>query len=82
MDSGFVASLRPGMTAWRKAWNRDHTLRSAIAASAVPVYQEIARRIGAERMQKYLDLFEYGNRNIGADRMSLSQACLAAIGAI
>src|SRR5580658_5421056 len=47
------------------AWNRDHTLRSAIAASAVPVYQEIARRIGAERMQKYLDLFEYGNRDIG-----------------
>jgi beta-lactamase class D len=48
-----------------EAWNRDHTLRSAIAASAVPVYQEIARRIGAERMQKYLDLFDYGNRDIG-----------------
>ena len=48
-----------------EAWNRDHTLRSAIAASAVPVYQEIARRIGAERMQKYLDLLDYGNRNIG-----------------
>jgi len=48
-----------------EAWNQDHTLRSAIAASAVPVYQEIARRIGAERMQKYVDLLEYGNRNIG-----------------
>ena len=48
-----------------KPWNKDHTLRSAIAASVVPVYQEIARRIGAERMQKYLDLFEYGNRDIG-----------------
>src|SRR3954469_13902252 len=48
-----------------EAWNRDHTMRTAIAASAVPVYQEIARRIGAERMQKYVDLFEYGNRNIG-----------------
>ena len=48
-----------------EAWNRDHTLRSAIAASVVPVYQEIARRIGAERMQKYLDLFGYGNRDIG-----------------
>jgi beta-lactamase class D len=48
-----------------EAWNRDHTMRSAIAASAVPVYQEIARRIGAERMQKYVDLFEYGNRDIG-----------------
>ena len=48
-----------------EAWNRDHTLRTAIAVSAVPVYQEIARRIGAERMQKYLDLLEYGNRDIG-----------------
>jgi beta-lactamase class D len=48
-----------------EAWNQDHTLRSAIAASAAPVYQEIARRIGAQRMQKYVDLFEYGNRNIG-----------------
>ncbi len=48
-----------------EAWNRDHTLRTAIAVSAVPVYQEIARRIGAERMQQYLDLFEYGNRDIG-----------------
>ena len=40
-------------------------MRSAIAVSAVPVYQEIARRIGEVRMQKYVDLFEYGNRNIG-----------------
>jgi beta-lactamase class D len=48
-----------------EAWNKDHTLRTAIAASAVPVYQEIARRIGQERMQKYVDLLDYGNRNIG-----------------
>src|SRR5713226_2073164 len=31
-----------------EAWNRDHTMRTAIAASAVPVYQEIARHIGQE----------------------------------
>jgi beta-lactamase class D len=54
-----------GVTRSIEAWNKDHTLRSAIAASAVPVYQEIARRIGQERMQKYVDLFEYGNRDIG-----------------
>jgi beta-lactamase class D len=54
-----------GVTRSIEAWNRDHTMRTAIAASAVPVYQEIARRIGAERMQKYLDLLEYGNRDIG-----------------
>jgi beta-lactamase class D len=54
-----------GTTRSIEPWNKDHTLRSAIAASVVPVYQEIARKIGPERMQKYLDLFEYGNRNIG-----------------
>ncbi|MGH6862081.1 MAG: penicillin-binding transpeptidase domain-containing protein, partial [Phyllobacterium sp.] len=46
-------------------WNKDHTLRSAIAASAVPVYQQIARRIGPERMQRYMDLIDYGNHSIG-----------------
>jgi beta-lactamase class D len=54
-----------GVTRSIEAWNKDHTMRSAIAASAVPVYQEIARRIGPERMQKFVDLFDYGNRNIG-----------------
>src|SRR5829696_6740148 len=54
-----------GVTRSIEPWNKDHTLRSAIAASVVPVYQEIARKIGPERMQKYLDLFDYGNRKIG-----------------
>jgi beta-lactamase class D len=54
-----------GVTRSIEAWNHDHTMRSAIAVSAVPVYQEIARRIGAERMQKFVDVFEYGNRDIG-----------------
>jgi beta-lactamase class D len=54
-----------GVTRSIEAWNKDHTLRSAIAVSAVPVYQEIARRIGQERMQKYVDLLEYGNHDIG-----------------
>jgi beta-lactamase class D len=48
-----------------EAWNRDQTMRSAIAVSAVWVYQDIARRIGEAQMQKYVDLLEYGNRDIG-----------------
>lgn len=54
-----------GVTRFVPEWNKDHTLRSAIAASAVPVYQEIARRIGEERMQTYLTAFDYGNHDIG-----------------
>jgi beta-lactamase class D len=71
LETGVVADPDKDVFKWDgvvrsiEAWNRDHTLRSAIAASAVPVYQEIARRIGAERMQKFLDLLEYGNRDIG-----------------
>ncbi len=48
-----------------KEWNRDHTLASAIKYSVVPYYQELARRVGKERMQKYLDEFDYGNQKIG-----------------
>jgi beta-lactamase class D len=47
------------------AWNQDHTLRSAIKVSSVPTFQEIARRIGPERMQRYVTEFNYGNRDIG-----------------
>jgi len=71
LETGVVADPDKDVFKWDgvvrsiEDWNRDHTMRSAIAVSAVPVYQEIARRIGAERMQKYVDLFEYGNRDIG-----------------
>jgi beta-lactamase class D len=71
LETGVVADPDQDVFKWDgvirsiEAWNRDHTMRTAIAASAVPVYQEIARRIGAERMQKYVDLLEYGNRDIG-----------------
>jgi beta-lactamase class D len=71
LETGVVADPDKDVFKWDgttrsiEAWNKDHTLRSAIAASAVPVYQEIARRIGAERMQKYVDMLDYGNHNIG-----------------
>ena len=40
-------------------------LRKAIAISNVPIYQELARRIGLERMKHYLKSFEYGNADTG-----------------
>lgn len=47
------------------AWNKDHNLRSAIPVSAVWFYQELARRVGQERMQEWVNRLEYGNRDIG-----------------
>lgn len=46
-------------------WNQDHTLRSAVAASGGWVCQEIARRVGDERMRSLVEAFDYGNRNTG-----------------
>jgi len=46
-------------------WNRDHTLESAFKASAYWYYQELARRIGEERMQLWLDKAAFGNKNLG-----------------
>jgi beta-lactamase class D len=71
LETGIVADPDKDVFKWDGVtrsiadWNKDHTLRTAIAVSAVPVYQEIARRIGNERMQKYVDAFEYGNGDIG-----------------
>lgn len=48
-------------------WNRDHTMRSAIKFSVVWFYQEMARKIGVERMQKWVDTVGYGNQNIGKE---------------
>lgn len=45
-------------------WNRDQTMRTAIKDSVVWFYQELARRIGQERMQHYINLAGYGNRDI------------------
>ncbi|MBT4762888.1 MAG: class D beta-lactamase [Bdellovibrionaceae bacterium] len=48
-----------------KAWEKDHTLKSAIKNSVVPFYQELARRINLNRMQKYINLVDYGNKKVG-----------------
>lgn len=45
-------------------WNKDQTWRSAFAASCVPAFQALARKIGAERMQTWLDKLDYGDRNM------------------
>ncbi|QCI63561.1 class D beta-lactamase [Phreatobacter stygius] len=48
-----------------KAWEKDMPMREAITASNVPVYQELARRIGLERYHFWLDRLGYGNRQTG-----------------
>jgi len=53
-----------GVTRSVDEWNRDHTLASAIQYSVVPYFQEVARRIGPDRMKEYVDDADYGKMDI------------------
>ncbi|MBZ0178488.1 MAG: class D beta-lactamase [Melioribacteraceae bacterium] len=54
-----------GIERFYDMWNQDQTLRSAFKYSTVWVYQELARKVGEEKMQNYVDACNYGNKNIG-----------------
>ena len=47
------------------AWNKDMGMSEAFKVSNVGYYQEVARRIGKDTMQKWLDSLGYGNKKIG-----------------
>jgi beta-lactamase class D len=49
-----------------EAWNRDQDLTSAMAESTVWYYQEVARRVGLERMREWVSRLGYGNAEIGS----------------
>lgn len=66
--------VAPPQPWWRDSWKRDQTLRTAFRESVVWYYQELARRIGPERMQTYVQRFDYGNADLsgGIDKFWLS----------
>jgi len=45
-------------------WNKDLTMYDAFRVSSVPYYQEVARRIGRDTMQFWLDSIAYGTKKI------------------
>jgi len=47
------------------AWNQDLSLRTGIEVSAVWMYQEMARRVGADRMLEAIGASGYGNEVLG-----------------
>jgi beta-lactamase class D len=53
-----------GITRAIPEWNRDLSMYEAFRVSAVPYYQEVARRIGKDTMQHWLDSLSYGTRKI------------------
>lgn len=51
---------------WPRSWIKQHNLKSAIKHSVVPLYRDIARKIGTERMTAFLTRFDYGNQDISS----------------
>jgi beta-lactamase class D len=49
-----------------KEWEHDMGLRDAVRVSNVPVFQELARRIGAQREQEWMRKLGYGNAQVGS----------------
>ncbi len=47
-----------------KDWNKDMGMTEAFKVSCVPYYQEVARRIGRDTMQYWIDSLGYGNKNL------------------
>ena len=71
LETGVVADEREVVPYGGKpqpfpVWAKDMTMAEAMPLSAVPIYQEIARRVGLERYRTWLDKLDYGNGETGA----------------
>jgi beta-lactamase class D len=70
LESGAVENTEEvltwdGRTHRIRSWNQDQDMAHAFQRSCVWFYQEVARRIGAERMQHYVNACAYGNADLG-----------------
>jgi beta-lactamase class D OXA-50 len=71
LSTGAVSSVDEvlpygGKPQFMKSWEKDMGLREAIKISNVPIYKELARRIGLERMKANISKLGYGNAEIGS----------------
>lgn len=52
-------------------WEQDLTFKQAFHYSCVPCFQEIARKIGVERMNAFVNQFKYGDLDIDSTNIDL-----------
>lgn len=62
-----------GIKRWNEDWNKDLTMYEAFRVSSVPYYQEVARRIGKDTMQLWLDSLKYGAKT-KTDKIEIQSA--------
>lgn len=74
-DENFIIPW-DGEKRWVDAWNKDLDLKEAMRVSGVPYFQELARRVGEEKMKEMYSKLRYGNMDIsgGVDQFWLSGA--------
>ncbi len=58
--------LWDGKKRFLDAWNKNLTFKEAFQSSCVPAFQQLATKIGPERMQEWLNKIHYGNRDISS----------------
>lgn len=56
-----------GVSRGREAWKQDMAMKRAMRVSNVLFYQALARRIGVEKYNRWLNRLDYGNAEVGAD---------------
>jgi beta-lactamase class D len=54
--------------AWNEAWRKTITPRPWLRDSVVWYSQALTRELGMERFRRYVDAFQYGNRDVSGDR--------------
>ncbi len=76
IESGIVQSDSTlfkwdGQTRSIKNWNQDLIFRDAFKYSCVPCYQELARKIGAQKMSAYVAKLDYGNMKFDTSNIDM-----------
>jgi len=72
LEEGILSSPEEPFYQWDgirrdiEAWNKDLNLRDAFQASCVPAFQNLANRLGSDRMNRWLDTISYGDKNTSA----------------
>ncbi|NSL89615.1 class D beta-lactamase [Chitinophaga solisilvae] len=62
-DTGMVIPW-DGVVRNMPGWDQDQSMAQAFKVSDVPYFQEVARRVGKQNMQLWLDSVKYGNMKI------------------
>ncbi|GAB5417241.1 MAG: hypothetical protein Crog4KO_21070 [Crocinitomicaceae bacterium] len=71
MENDSTISEWDGEPRFMKRWEQDLYLRDAFHLSCVPCYQDVARKIGASRMQEYVDRLNYGSMQFDSSNIDL-----------